>query len=418
MLTLTTRRVPAIASAILVLVFSSLLWTAAAAAHSLDSSTISLRLDDDRPNATISIALETLDQALGSNYTDRQDDLIAYENEVIAYLSSHLTVTGYDGSEWGQEFTGAERESVEGIQSFSADVTFDPGEGDADHFTITYDGIISEDSTHEAVVVLTDSAGEISTAGILTEGDESLTIYDGGTTPPLGDMVSLGFDHVLEGADHLLFLLTLLLPAPLIATAGAWQRGPSARTTAHTVLRVVTAFTIGHSITLIAAALGIVDLPGQPIEVLIAASVGIAAVHAIRPLATGGETKIAFTFGLIHGIAFAGILADLGIDGSTSIPSLLAFNVGVELAQLEAVALIFPSLYLLSRTRAYTSTRISAAVFALIAATAWALDRVELLSNPLAGVEDAAISNLWTLVLVTAAVAGLAWTAASHRLRS
>jgi HupE / UreJ protein len=176
------------------------------------------------------------------------------------------------------------------------------------------------------------------------------------------------------------------------------------------VLRVVTAFTVGHSLTLIASALGWVAVPGAPVEVLIAASVGVAAVHAMRPLARRGEVLIAGGFGLVHGLAFAGILTDLGLEGSTSLLALLAFNVGVELAQLVTVALLFPSLYLASRTRWYGALRLAGAAVALAAALGWALDRLGVLANPLAGLEDAAIGHPWRVV------AGLAAGAVGCRL--
>jgi hypothetical protein len=147
---------------------------------------------------------------------------------------------------------------------------------------------------------------------------------------------------VLEGADHLLFLVTLLLVAPLVAVAGRWRRREGVVPTLGRVLRVVTAFTAGHSLTLIACALGRVSVPSAPVEVLIAASVGVAALHAVRPLAREGEVLVAGAFGLVHGLAFADILTDLGLEGSTSLLALLAFNGGVELAQLATVGLLFP----------------------------------------------------------------------------
>ena len=111
----------------------------------------------------------------------------------------------------------------------------------------------------------------------------------------------------------------------------------------------------------------------------------------------------------MHGLAFAGILTDLGLDGSASVLALLAFNVGVELAQLVTVALLFPSLYLLSRTRAYPVVRVALAGVALAAATGWALDRLGVLANPLAGVEEAAIGHPWVVVVGLALLAGGCW---------
>lgn len=377
-----------------------------ASAHSLDSSTLSVRVGEDSVRTTVSVALETLDEALGTDYATTAD-VETYAADVIAYLDAHLTVTGADGTTWPQTWSEPVRESVEGIASFSVDVTSDPGAADPSSFTIAYDAIIEADATHEAVVVLTDAAGEIATAGVLTASEGSLQI--GAADVGLADMVGYGLHHVLEGADHLLFLVTLLLVAPLVVSAGRWRRRDGVVATGRRVLGVVTAFTIGHSLTLIASALGWVSLPSAPVEVLIAASVGVAAVHAMRPLARRGELVIAGLFGLVHGLAFAGILADLGLDGSPSLLALLAFNVGVELAQLLTVALLFPSLYLASRTRAYPAFRVIAASVALAAAAGWALERLGVVDNPLAGVEDAVIGHPWFVVAGLALVAVGCW---------
>jgi HupE/UreJ protein len=97
----------------------------------------------------------------------------------------------------------------------------------------------------------------------------------------------------------------------------------------------------------------------------------------------------------VHGLAFAGVLTDLAVDGSASLLALLAFNVGVELAQLVTVALLFPSLYLASPTPWYPALRLAGAVVALAAAVGWALDRLGVLANPLAGAEEAVIGHPW-----------------------
>ncbi|MGY1823019.1 HupE/UreJ family protein [Geodermatophilus sp. SYSU D00079] len=390
-----------------------LLTPAVAHAHSLDSSTLSVRVGEDSVDATISVALETLDEAVGTDHTSATD-VDSYADAVTAYLDEHLTVTGADGTAWPETHSGVVRESVEGIESLSVEVTLDPGGADPSAFTLTYDGIIDADPAHEAVVVLTDAAGDISTAGVLTASDSSLQIGEtttGAISTGFTDMVGYGLHHVLEGADHLLFLLTLLLVAPLVVVAGRWQRREGLAATLRRVLAVVTAFTAGHSLTLIASALGWVAVPGAPVEVLIAASVGVAAVHALRPLARRGEVLIAGGFGLVHGLAFAGILTDLGLDGSASVLSLLAFNVGVELAQLLTVALVFPSLYVASRTRYSPALRLAGAAVALAAATGWTLDRLGVLANPLSGAEDAVITHPWWVVSGLAVVAACFWTA-------
>lgn len=377
-----------------------------ASAHSLDSSTVAVVIDDVGVTATISVALEAIDDVLGTDY--EQSDLDDFGEDLVGYIDDHLEVTGADGVEWGETYSDPERESVEGIDSFSVEVTLDPNGSAFTRFDIAYDAIIEADPDHEAVVVLVDSSKDVSTVGVLTDADTTVHVTDSAHVVPFGDMIHYGFDHVLEGADHLLFLTTLLLPAALVAVAGRWERGDSARRTFTRVVHVITAFTIGHSLTLIASSLGWVDVPSRPVEILIAASVGVSAVHAMRPLTSHGETLIAAGFGLVHGLAFAGILADLGLAGTTSVLTLFAFNIGIELAQLVAAALVFPSLYALSRTRTYPTIRVGAAAIAGAAAIGWMLERLELVDNPLSVVEDAAIAHPWWIVMALAAVASVA----------
>src|SRR5580704_10928153 len=123
----------------------------------------------------------------------------------------------------------------------------------------------------------------------------------------------LGMRHIAEGTDHLLFLLALLLPAPLMVVGSRWVGFAGVRRSLLRILKIVTAFTVGHSITLALAALGLVRVPSRPIEVLIAVSIFVSAAHALRPLFPGREAAIAAFFGLIHGLAFATTLAELGL---------------------------------------------------------------------------------------------------------
>lgn len=386
-----------------------LLPASTASAHSLESSTIAVRLSDDSAEATVSVALETIDQVLGTSYATAESLSEADLAAITDYIAEHLSVTGADGTAWAESYANAAVESVEGIQSFSVDVVFDTAGADPANFIIDYDAIIDADSTHEAVVVLTDAAGDISTAGVITASDQTLTIGEA-VQPGLLDMIGYGFHHVLEGADHLLFLITLLLVAPLaVMTARRWGQGAGFGRSLRGVVAVATAFAVGHSLTLIASAVGWISLPTALVEILVAASVGVAAVHAMRPVVRGGEVVIAGVFGLVHGLAFAGILSDLGLDGGLSLLTLLAFNVGVELAQLATIALVFPSLYVLSRTRWGRPVRVGIAAVALVAAGCWIADRAGWFSNPLSTVEDAVIANSWAVVIGFAVLAAAAW---------
>jgi hypothetical protein len=182
--------------------------------------------------------------------------------------------------------------------------------------------------------------------------------------------------HIAEGTDHLMFLLALLLPAPLLACGSRWGRSG---TTAHSlryILGIVTAFSVGHSVTLALAASGMVHVPSRPIEVLIAVSILLSAIHAIRPMFPRREAAIAAFFGLIHGLAFATALSGLGFGGWYRLINLLGFNLGIEAMQILVVTVTLPSLLLLSRTPAYSLLRVGGALFAALASIGWIIERL------------------------------------------
>jgi len=135
-------------------------------------------------------------------------------------------------------------------------------------------------------------------------------------------------------------------------------------------------FTIAHSITLSLGGLGILDLPSRPVETLIALSIIAAALHNLRPVFHNKEWLIAFGFGLFHGLGFAGLLADLGLGRSHRVSSLLGFNVGVELGQLVIIALVFPILFVLRRTRLYRWILAIGSIAMAAVALLWLIERV------------------------------------------
>ena len=186
----------------------------------------------------------------------------------------------------------------------------------------------------------------------------------------------LGIRHIAGGTDHLLFLLALLLPAPLLACGGRWREHATIRYSLLNILSIVTAFTLGYSLTLALAAFGIVSLPSRPVEVLIAVSILVSAIHAIRPLFPGREAVVATFFGLIHGLAFASALSELGVGKSYGLITILGFNLGIEAMQLVVVIAVLPSLLLMSRTRIYWLPRIGGALLAALASVGWIVERV------------------------------------------
>ena len=162
-----------------------------------------------------------------------------------------------------------------------------------------------------------------------------------------------GIWHIWIGFDHILFLVSLLLPAVLVLHMRRWQGVSSFGTATREVLWVVTSFTVAHSITLSLAALGLVSLPSRLVESAIALSVVLAAANNLWPVVENRRWLVAFGFGLIHGFGFASVLAELGLPADALVLSLLGFNAGVELGQLAIVAGFLPVAFWLRNTRLY-----------------------------------------------------------------
>ncbi|WP_186294216.1 HupE/UreJ family protein [Bradyrhizobium guangdongense] len=175
------------------------------------------------------------------------------------------------------------------------------------------------------------------------------------------DFIKLGIEHILTGYDHLLFLLALL--------AGA--RGFLS------VVKIVTAFTLAHSVTLTLAALGLVTIPGRIIEPLIAATIIWVALENLLSAAPDRRRWMwSFGFGLVHGLGFAAALGEINLSGAALVRALVGFNAGVEIGQLIFVVVALPALALLSRGRGATLTPRVASIAAAVMGTYWLIERV------------------------------------------
>ena len=267
-----------------------------------------------------------------------------------------------------------------------------PPNAQARRLTIDWGAVIGTVPNHFVLFVTRSdySAGKLDedrqVLGAL-QGDRRRLVIDRGEASSIKGFqaaVALGMRHIAEGYDHLLFLVALLLPAPLLAAGGLWRGERPVRAALWQLTKIVTAFTIGHSLTLIGAALFAWRLPAQPVEIAIALSILVSAIHAWRPIFPGREPIVAAGFGLIHGLAFATVVANFGLGLEEKALSILGFNVGIELVQLLVILAVMPSLLMLSRTRYYPILRNSGAAVAGLAAMAWLIERVLDRANPVA----------------------------------
>ena len=238
-------------------------------------------------------------------------------------------------------------------------------------------GVLSDlDPSHRGLLTLT--AGTLVQTAVL--GGEAaplnLRVHQGSAWRAFREYSEAGVWHIWSGIDHLLFLVSLLLPAVLMRRHGAWEPVCTARPALWSILKVVTAFTVAHSITLSLAALDVVRLPSRLTESVIAASIVIAALNNVFPLVTEGRARIAFAFGLLHGFGFASVLADMGLPSGARLISLVAFNCGIEAGQLAVVLGVMPIAYVLRREGAYRRALLpwgSAAIAML--ALVWLVER-------------------------------------------
>jgi HupE / UreJ protein len=371
------------------------------AAHQMPTSSVLLDIGSTQVTGELRLPISRLAIAFRHPVT-AQTALGSQRTALERYIANHMRVTGKDGQIWIESVKLQQVRSINNVPNLIVAIAFTPRSHHVTAFTLHYGVIIDELVTHRALAVLRSEVHQ----GAVTHKAQSLGVFQWDRTSvtiqPSGpsmwqaftEMAGLGINHIREGTDHLLFLLTLLLPAPLIARRHRWVAAPSIGRSVKRIVHVVSAFALGHSLTLAAATVGLVYVPSQPIEVLIAVSIGVSAIHALRPLVPGGEARIAFAFGMVHGLAFAEVLRELGLRGLNLAVSLLGFNLGIEVTQLVVVALVMPSVWLLSTTRFYPGVRITASLFALLAAVLWALQRVALLtSNPLQSVFDALVEH-------------------------
>lgn len=211
---------------------------------------------------------------------------------------------------------------------------------------------------------------------VFTAEKPELVVGGDGWVRQLGTYLNEGVWHIWTGFDHILFLLSLLLPAVLMRKGRAWHAATSFRDVFIDVAKVVTAFTLAHSITLTLAALSIVVLPSRLVESGIALSVVLAALNNLFPVVATGRWIAAFAFGLLHGFGFAGALSDLGLPAGSLALSLFGFNLGVEAGQLAIVLAFLPFAFAMRSTWTYRRLVLGGGSIAVAAlATVWLVER-------------------------------------------
>jgi len=355
-----------------------LLASLAAEAHKPSDSYLHLSIDGARVTGQWDIALRDLEQAIGLDTNGDGEitwgEVRAHHADIAAYALARLSFAG-DGKDCPLRVSGHQidhhSDGAYEVLRFAADCAGAPAA-----IEVGYKLFFDFDAQHKGLLNL-EYQGR--TQSLVFTPEQSQQRFVLGEMSALRQFLSYGRDgvwHIWIGYDHILFLLSLLLPAVLLRQRQQWL--PVARFSAAfwDVFKIVTSFTVAHSITLSLAVLGVISLPSRLVESAIAASVVLAALNNLWPLVGGRRWVVAFAFGLIHGFGFASVLAELGLPRDALVLALVGFNLGVEAGQLTIVSAFLPLAYYLRAGWFYRRVVLFGGSLAIVAvAMVWLLER-------------------------------------------
>ncbi len=367
---------------------SILVMSAPASAHSQGESYVFFSITDDSLTGRFEAILSDIDRMLPIDANGdgeiSESEFTAKTPEIFDFFDARFGITNDgqaltitpDGSgilDTPQGQFGQISFIVNGLTSVpdTLEVTYQPLI-DADTPNHGGYGVI-ENNTRTGVV---DNEAHIALFFKADGGAETLSTISDPWHKIFVEFVWQGVLHIWFGFDHVLFLITLLLPAVLMRQSNAWEPVSEFRDGLWNVVKIATVFTVSHSVTLSLAALGIVTLPVTLVEAIIAVSIAVVAFGNMFPIWHHRVLLIVFIFGLFHGFGFANVLEPLGLVPSAKVVGLLAFNIGVELGQIAIILVLFPILYLIRTWTAYPFLALKlGSVAIIIMAGIWIVER-------------------------------------------
>ena len=347
-------------------------------AHKPSDSYVRLKVEGKTILGQWDIALRDLDYAIGlDGDNDGQitwGELRARHEAITAYALARFQISRGDSACSGhitQHLVDHHSDGAYAVLRFSADCPVG-----TKALSMKYELFFDLDPLHRGLLNV-EHDGQTQTAVFSPE--QQTVRLDLNTSSPWREFLQFGREgvwHILIGYDHILFLISLLLPAVLWWTEGRWQAVDSFRPAFWEVFKIVTAFTLAHSITLSLAVLGIVKLPSHWVESAIAISVLVVALHNLYPVIRARLWVVAFIFGLVHGLGFATVLLDLGLPGQSLLLALVGFNLGVEVGQVAIVGAFLPLAFLVRRSWSYQRLVLGfGSVLIAMVASIWLVER-------------------------------------------
>ena len=356
---------------IMLMVFLSLV-SFSVMAHKPSDSYLALNVEGKHVQGQWDIALRDLDYAMGLDTNDDGNitwsELRERKEAVYAYALNRLAITADKKNcplKPADILVDKHSDGHYAVLNFQAACL-----ADVHQLSIAYRLFFDIDAQHRGLLKLT--RNERTDTAIFSPDRKQVEFALNSVRKPWQELLNFAYEgvwHIWMGYDHILFLLSLLLPAALVRENSGWRPKQRFSQAFWDVLAVVTAFTLAHSITLSLAVLGYISLPTRWVESAIAASVVIAALNNIYPIFVHRRTWFAFSFGLIHGMGIASVLLDMGLPDGQRVLSLLGFNLGVEVGQLAIVSIALPLITLFSQYRYYPELvmKLGSACIAIVA---------------------------------------------------
>ena len=367
-----------------------------AQAHNAGQSYVYLTIENQSLTGRIEATSLDLNKALSLNLAEDKslslEQVAEHRNAITDYYQAHLKFS-VDGQPLPMEFGDASLANVFFGTFVKLEFTLtSPSHHNQQDNSPHPDKILIENNLifdavedHQSLVIIENHwksgtlENELLSSLTFVDGQrtQTLNVDEGSILQGLWGFIQSGMHHIWIGLDHILFLIALLLPSVMVVKDRRWQPADDLRTVLIRVVTIVTAFTVAHSVTLSIAALDVFTLPSRVVESIIALSIGIAAIHLVRPNWRTHALGVVLAFGLFHGFGFASVLGELRIPEEYLVWSLLGFNIGVELGQLAIVIVVLPVLFLLRNTAFYTRIVLPWGAAALILISAyWLFERV------------------------------------------
>lgn len=383
---------------LIILFFCLLCFKNKVSAHPMPYSLVNISAKGSSIKITIEVPTSILEEVLKNEYKGFNfRNSIDYKSIVSKYFNEHFNIVSSVGARQTlniDSMTVIEKNI--GLPDYFSELYIEYNlqvnkDFDGKNFLVLYDGIIHQDGSHYAILTVKNDFQN----GVIPEDPQILGVFKRNTNQyvdpiavkinegrkwiAFSKMVSLGMHHILAGLDHFLFVVLLILIAPLLLDNKNWGNFGGWQYFTKRILKIITAFTIGHSLTLLVFTINDLNAFSKPIEISIALTIIITGFHAIKPIFYGKELLLTFIFGLIHGSAFGISLNEWGLTQSQKLLSLFGFNIGIEIMQVLIVLACLPMVFL-SKYPIFKFIRWIIASLTIFISIFWVVERVT--NNP------------------------------------